>query len=166
MVRNSNKFLANGLPKRCGQGGLSTGINIASDRYLVSEELEESLSPPCCHHWIIQSAVGPTSEGRCQKCGESESLSTTSITKLSGLAERRWVVPVPKAMMTPLHRRASSLLTLEGDKACRQFSVTVGASLTSVNRLGYYLKLPQDGLESTLSAAKASDIRENHGVET
>jgi hypothetical protein len=24
----------------------------------------------CCHHWIIQPAVGPVSEGTCQKCGE------------------------------------------------------------------------------------------------
>ena len=24
----------------------------------------------CCHHWIIQPAVGLVSEGTCQKCGE------------------------------------------------------------------------------------------------
>jgi len=24
----------------------------------------------CCHHWIIQPAVGPVSEGACRKCGE------------------------------------------------------------------------------------------------
>jgi hypothetical protein len=24
----------------------------------------------CCHHWNIQPAVGPVSEGTCQKCGE------------------------------------------------------------------------------------------------
>jgi len=24
----------------------------------------------CCHHWIIQCAVGPVSEGSCQNCGE------------------------------------------------------------------------------------------------
>jgi hypothetical protein len=24
----------------------------------------------CCHHWMIQSAVGPVSEGSCQNCGE------------------------------------------------------------------------------------------------
>jgi hypothetical protein len=24
----------------------------------------------CCHHWIIQPALGPVSEGTCQKCGE------------------------------------------------------------------------------------------------
>jgi hypothetical protein len=46
------------------------GINRPSERCLISEELEEPLSPPCCHHWIIQSAIGPTSEGRYQKCGE------------------------------------------------------------------------------------------------
>lgn len=24
----------------------------------------------CCHYWMIQSAVGPVSEGSCQNCGE------------------------------------------------------------------------------------------------
>jgi hypothetical protein len=27
-------------------------------------------APACCHHWVIQPAVGPVSEGACQKCGE------------------------------------------------------------------------------------------------
>jgi len=24
----------------------------------------------CCHYWIIQSALGPVSEGSCRNCGE------------------------------------------------------------------------------------------------
>jgi hypothetical protein len=34
--------------------------------------LEISVKPTdsCCHHWMIQSAVGPVSEGSCQNCGE------------------------------------------------------------------------------------------------
>ena len=32
--------------------------------------LEDEADRSCCHHWIIQPAVGPVSEGSCQKCGE------------------------------------------------------------------------------------------------
>ena len=31
---------------------------------------EESLAFGCCHHWVIQPADGPLSEGACQNCGE------------------------------------------------------------------------------------------------
>ena len=31
---------------------------------------EDEPDRTCCHHWIIQPAVGPVSEGACQKCGE------------------------------------------------------------------------------------------------
>jgi hypothetical protein len=24
----------------------------------------------CCHHWIIEPALGPTSQGKCKLCGE------------------------------------------------------------------------------------------------
>jgi hypothetical protein len=40
---------------------------------LGNERTSESLvrqTGACCHHWIIQSAVGPVSEGSCQICGE------------------------------------------------------------------------------------------------
>ena len=26
-------------------------------------------SPTCVHHWLIEEANGPTSNGRCKKCG-------------------------------------------------------------------------------------------------
>ncbi len=37
-----------------------------------SESLDQGTEQAntCCHHWIIQPAVGPVSEGSCQNCGE------------------------------------------------------------------------------------------------
>ena len=32
----------------------------------ITENLEVS---QCCHHWVIEPAEGPLSEGVCQKCG-------------------------------------------------------------------------------------------------
>jgi hypothetical protein len=46
------------------------GVNMVSDKWLTSEVFEKPPSPSCCHHWIIQPALGPISEGMCQKCGE------------------------------------------------------------------------------------------------
>ncbi len=31
---------------------------------------EEPTVPECLHHWVIEPADGPTSEGVCQKCAE------------------------------------------------------------------------------------------------
>ncbi len=31
---------------------------------------EEPTVPECLHHWVIEPAEGPTSEGVCQKCAE------------------------------------------------------------------------------------------------
>ncbi len=31
-------------------------------------ELEEQIT--CCHHWVIQPATGPVSQGMCLTCGE------------------------------------------------------------------------------------------------
>jgi hypothetical protein len=44
----------------------------------------------CCHHWIIEPALGPTSEGTCKLCGAKktflnvveEAVSKSNITKL------------------------------------------------------------------------------------
>ena len=38
----------------------------------TSESLDQETEQAniCCHHWIIQPAVGPVSEGSCQNCGE------------------------------------------------------------------------------------------------
>ena len=35
----------------------------------IGENLEGS---ECCHHWVIEAAGGPLSEGICQKCGEAK----------------------------------------------------------------------------------------------
>lgn len=40
------------------------------DNEPVAEGQEQETVAGCCHHWIIQPAVGPVSEGSCQKCGE------------------------------------------------------------------------------------------------
>ena len=32
---------------------------------------------PCCHHWVIQPANGPTSTGFCQKCFDTKEFSNT-----------------------------------------------------------------------------------------
>lgn len=34
-------------------------------------EIEEESQPGCCHHWMIQPASGPVSDGACQVCGET-----------------------------------------------------------------------------------------------
>ena len=33
----------------------------------------------CVHHWIIKQADGPTSEGRCKRCGERKAFANTVI---------------------------------------------------------------------------------------
>jgi hypothetical protein len=63
-------------------------------------------------------------------------------------------VPAPMAAMTPLNRRHIRLLTLRETRSVDNLAVTVGASLTSVNRLRYYLKLPQVGLEKHIVGGK------------
>jgi hypothetical protein len=37
---------------------------------LVPNTEEVSLPVTCRHHWVIQSAEGPESQGECQVCGE------------------------------------------------------------------------------------------------
>ena len=38
--------------------------------------MEESRQEPeCSHHWVIDSAEGPTSQGRCKLCGTKRSFS-------------------------------------------------------------------------------------------
>lgn len=36
----------------------------------TSQAMEEPPAPSCRHHWVIQPATGPVSQGRCQSCGE------------------------------------------------------------------------------------------------
>ena len=31
---------------------------------------EDQQTPGCCHHWVIQPATGPVSQGKCQNCNE------------------------------------------------------------------------------------------------
>ena len=37
----------------------------------VDLPVEDQVISGCCHHWVIQPATGPVSEGKCQNCGES-----------------------------------------------------------------------------------------------
>ncbi|MFQ6026568.1 MAG: hypothetical protein ACE5Q6_03520 [Dehalococcoidia bacterium] len=41
-----------------------------SRKELKASKAEEQVAPGCCHHWVIQTATGPVSEGECQKCHE------------------------------------------------------------------------------------------------
>ena len=43
---------------------------MVTDNGLPVEPSEMDSIPTCCHHWVIQTAVGPVSEGSCLKCGE------------------------------------------------------------------------------------------------
>lgn len=36
----------------------------------ITASPEEANVPACRHHWVIQPAMGPVSEGFCQVCGE------------------------------------------------------------------------------------------------
>jgi len=40
----------------------------ASVEVIEAEEVEEEESD-CCHHWVIESPNGPTSNGVCKVCG-------------------------------------------------------------------------------------------------
>lgn len=35
------------------------------------ENTGDATTPRCCHHWVIQPADGPVSNGSCQVCGET-----------------------------------------------------------------------------------------------
>ena len=37
---------------------------------LVPDVEEVAAEPVCAHHWVIQPANGPESQGECQACGE------------------------------------------------------------------------------------------------
>lgn len=37
----------------------------------VTPTIEVEDIPGCAHHWVIQPAMGPSSQGVCQICGES-----------------------------------------------------------------------------------------------
>ena len=36
----------------------------------VSQEEEATAQPQCTHHWLIDPPAGPSSRGRCKRCGE------------------------------------------------------------------------------------------------
>ena len=36
------------------------------------EDTSAATTPVCCHHWVIQPADGPVSNGVCQVCGENK----------------------------------------------------------------------------------------------
>jgi hypothetical protein len=43
---------------------------MVTDNGVPAGAFEGGLDHSCCHHWIIQPAIGPVSDGMCQKCGE------------------------------------------------------------------------------------------------
>jgi hypothetical protein len=38
-----------------------------------TSSLKEMARRDCRHHWVIETPDGPTSEGRCKRCGEQKS---------------------------------------------------------------------------------------------
>lgn len=39
----------------------------------LSRVLESGQAKACRHHWLIETPDGPTSEGRCKRCGQRRS---------------------------------------------------------------------------------------------
>ncbi len=35
-------------------------------------------TPQCAHHWLIETAAGPVSKGKCQLCGEEREFSNST----------------------------------------------------------------------------------------
>ena len=72
-----------GLSVRQLAEGLDVPLKTAQDwvyrRFKPSPENQGKLDPfmSCTHHWVIESPAGPTSEGVCQKCGETRQFSNS-----------------------------------------------------------------------------------------
>ena len=43
-----------------------------------AERLNNFIAHNCAHHWVIDRANGPTSEGVCQRCGERREFSNSA----------------------------------------------------------------------------------------
>ncbi len=58
---------------------LKTAQDWVYGRYKPSPENQEKLDAfmACTHHWVIERPAGPTSEGVCQKCGETRQFSNS-----------------------------------------------------------------------------------------
>lgn len=54
--------------------------------------LQKPLVGTCQHHWLIETAEGPTSLGKCQFCHESREFKNSVDT-----GEHGWVTPVRSA---------------------------------------------------------------------
>ena len=48
------------------------GIDMVIQQEVIAEGLEEQPVSTCLHHWIIETANGPTSRGICRNCNESK----------------------------------------------------------------------------------------------
>ncbi|HAI99433.1 MAG TPA: hypothetical protein DCL97_02065, partial [Dehalococcoidia bacterium] len=46
--------------------------NIMAQKTVATPIVEVDNVPACAHHWVIQPAMGPSSQGICQICGESK----------------------------------------------------------------------------------------------
>ena len=72
--------------------------------------LETQADPGCRHHWIIQPALGPLSDGKCRNCGEVREFKN-SIDFETEWSSRR---DVARSEMTPAVRRLGDLEDLAG----------------------------------------------------
>ena len=46
------------------------------------ERIVEFIKTECTHHWVIESANGPLSEGVCQRCGERREFANSAATSM------------------------------------------------------------------------------------
>jgi len=44
---------------------------MSAQNYTPAVPQDTAVAPGCCHHWVIDTASGPTSQGTCRLCGES-----------------------------------------------------------------------------------------------
>ncbi len=85
MTSNLTTWLQDqGLSVRQLAEGLDVPLKTVQDwvyqRYKPSPENQGKLDAfmACTHHWVIERPAGPTSEGVCQKCGETKQFSNSA----------------------------------------------------------------------------------------
>jgi hypothetical protein len=55
------------------------GIDMVIHQEAIGDALEERPVSSCRHHWIIETANGPSSRGVCQNCQESKLFSNSIV---------------------------------------------------------------------------------------
>jgi hypothetical protein len=84
---------------------------------LKQENRPETIEPPaavaCRHHWIIEPAVGPVSEGSCRKCGVHKEFKNY----LEETPWREWTSPTSRGVdevLSSIEESVSEVAEAEG----------------------------------------------------